>query len=107
MNKKFLVVLALISFIFVRVSVAQEEPPDIVGWLNDTYYLENRVSDKGVEQTWKVNAVNGKSKLFSKQLLRDEINEKLPDGFRIRRASPLEKSNFLVFNQTMMYICFC
>ena len=98
MNKKVLSILILLAFVAVKFSLAQNEPPKIVGWLNDDYYLENRLNDEGIMQTLKVKASNGKSRVYHEKLLTEKINEMLPNGFRVRMINPLEDHEVLVFN---------
>lgn len=86
MNKTGLILknftILLLNMIIIT-SFAQSGMPDIKGWLDDRYYLEERISDDGKTQIWKVDAKTGKSKIYRKVLLKDEINEALPEGFAI------------------------
>ncbi len=81
----------LVGFIAIFIGIgtlnAQNEIPDIIKWLDDQYYLENRINDEGEEQVWKVNAENGKSKIYQKKKISDKVNEALPEGFALSRST--------------------
>lgn len=82
--KIFLVV--LLPFIATNLKAQQNALPDIQGWLDDTYYLEQRANDEGVSQIWKVNAINGKEEIYKERLPENIIAESLPEGFSIDDA---------------------
>jgi len=78
---------------------AQEGPPDIIGWSDDKHYLEYRMNNEGVTQVWKVNAETGKDNLYSKTTLTEDVNEKLPEGFSVKKLDPVHPEEIILFNQ--------
>ncbi len=81
MKNKLFCTAGLFLVVFLFSCKLSAQLPDIKGWLDDDYYLEKRVNDEGKKQIWKVKAKTGKSKLYKKQTYRNEINEKLPEGY--------------------------
>ncbi|MCF8236258.1 MAG: S9 family peptidase [Bacteroidales bacterium] len=62
---------------------AQDELPELKGWLDDKYYLEQRYDEEGNPQLWKVNAKTGRDKLYQEKLPKDMLAEKIPAEFSV------------------------
>lgn len=70
-----------------QIQAQENDLPDLKGWLDDKHYLEERITNKGETQLWKVNAKNGKAKLYHESTHMDAVNEALPEGFSISRMT--------------------
>ena len=73
---------ALITIIFglstLHLQAQENALPDLKGWLDDKYYLEERITDKGETQIWKVNAKTGRAKIHTETPYSKEVNDALP-----------------------------
>ncbi len=80
---KFRIFLFVIMALVLPAMAQQDEVPNIKGWLDEDTYLQEIINDEGVSQIWKINAKNGKSRIYQKQTPKDKVNEMLPDGYMI------------------------
>jgi dipeptidyl-peptidase 4 len=104
----FLILIAI--FAISNLMAQQSERPDIKGWLDDDYYLQEIVNDEGKAQIWKVRVSNGKAKVYKKASPLTKVNEALPDGFSINQWNSLSTENYnnniIVQDDNLYYFSF-
>ncbi|MBC35279.1 MAG: peptidase [Bacteroidetes bacterium] len=82
--KKLLLSFACIAFILSSFAQASSYP-SILRWLDDQHYLESKKDADGKSKIYKVNAKTGEYAELSAVTYRDEVNNALPEGFKIDR----------------------
>lgn len=70
--------------------------PRITGWLDDDYFLESRTKDEK-QTVMKINALTGEESVY---LDHEKFNEKLPEGFTLRKSETrTDDLNYFIFRK--------